>query len=417
MRTRYGFGLVFAALLAGSQAVAQTTWYVDVHATPPGNGTQATPYVSIAQAITAPTTHTGDTILVAPGTYVQNVTVQSTGVFVRSSSGPLSTTIRGQILLDGFQGGSGPAFLEGFTLENSGGGGVSMGAATLRRCIVLNTGPVPNSRGIFYDDLSRVENCVISGFEDALQMFFFASLGAEVRDTIVIGNGHMIGTASRADFINCCLPVVPAGIGLTQVNTILGDPGCWNSALRDFHLRSNSPCIDTGDSASQHDPDGSISDIGALPFDPSYLPPARVYCTSEVNGDGCLGQMQASGACSVTSSTPFVLTAIGMPPTKLVRLLYSSTQANIPFQGGTLCLGGQLHRTDPTHTSTNGLPPPLDACSGTASFDFQARVLSGIDPELVPGRAVYAQFRYRDPQDPLGFGVGWTDAVQFAIVP
>jgi hypothetical protein len=63
------------------------------------------------------------------------------------------------------------------------------------------------------------------------------------------------------------------------------------------------------------------------------------------------------------------------------------------------------------------LPPPLDQCSGVLSFDFNARIQSGIDSELVIGRHVYAQFRYRDPHDPLGFGVGWTNAIRFVIQP
>jgi len=50
-------------------------------------------------------------------------------------------------------------------------------------------------------------------------------------------------------------------------------------------------------------------------------------------------------------------------------------------------------------------------------YDFHARVQSGVDPALVPGRLVYAQYWYRDPHDPAGFGLGLSNAICFPIVP
>ena len=49
------------------------------------------------------------------------------------------------------------------------------------------------------------------------------------------------------------------------------DPRLWNAAGGDYHLRSDSPCIDTGDPASPLDGDGSIADMGALTFDSAHL--------------------------------------------------------------------------------------------------------------------------------------------------
>ena len=41
-------------------------------------------------------------------------------------------------------------------------------------------------------------------------------------------------------------------------------------------------------------------------------------------------------------------------------------------------------------------------------MDFKAFALSGVDPALVAGASVYAQYWYRDPAD--AYGSGTTDA-------
>ena len=51
------------------------------------------------------------------------------------------------------------------------------------------------------------------------------------------------------------------------------------------------------------------------------------------------------------------------------------------------------------------------------SFDFNARVRSGLDPALVPGAIVRAQWWYRDRFDPAGYYSGMTNAVSFGIAP
>ena len=65
--------LSFPVLLIALPAAAQTTWFVDVHASGPGNGSAASPYTSIAFAHDQATTLPGDTIQVAAGTYVENL--------------------------------------------------------------------------------------------------------------------------------------------------------------------------------------------------------------------------------------------------------------------------------------------------------------------------------------------------------
>lgn len=146
-------------------------------------------------------------------------------------------------------------------------------------------------------------------------------------------------------------------------------------------------------------------------FDVTPLPPAQTYCTAKINSQGCLPQIFASGIPGATHLDAFVIGASNVLNQKTGMLLYSiAGSATTPFQGGTLCIAAPLHRT-PAQNS-GGFTGP-DDCSGSYSFDFNARVQSGVDPALVPGVAVWAQYYSRDPVDP--FGVGLTDAVVFTI--
>ncbi|MBC8527107.1 MAG: right-handed parallel beta-helix repeat-containing protein, partial [Candidatus Cloacimonetes bacterium] len=56
------------------------------------------------------------------------------------------------------------------------------------------------------------------------------------------------------------------GLGNMNVDPLFVDP-----LDRDFHLTTESLCIDNGDPNSPPDPDGSIADIGAYYFDPDYF--------------------------------------------------------------------------------------------------------------------------------------------------
>jgi len=127
---------------------------------------------------------------------------------------------------------------------------------------------------------------------------------------------------------------------------------------------------------------------------------------------GCPTAIAFQGFASASDPTPFEISASDMINQHVGMLLYALAPANTPFAGGTLCLGGTLKRT-PLQNSGGNVGP--NDCSGTFSFDFNARIQSGIDPLLVPGAEVFCQYWSRDPQSPSTTSL--SDALVFLINP
>jgi FG-GAP repeat/FG-GAP-like repeat len=135
------------------------------------------------------------------------------------------------------------------------------------------------------------------------------------------------------------------------------------------------------------------------------------YCTAKTNSQGCIPAIGWSGSPSASSAAPFTIEASLVINNKLGLLFYgTSGPAAFPFQGGTLCAAPPIGRT-PAQVS-GGNPPP-DDCSGSFSFDFNAWIQAGNDPQLLPAVRVNAQYWYRDPAG--AFGTGLTDAIDFTI--
>ena len=139
------------------------------------------------------------------------------------------------------------------------------------------------------------------------------------------------------------------------------------------------------------------------------------YCTAKANSLGCTPQIASSGCPSETDPNPFDITASMVLNQRNGLLFYGySLLAGTPFQGGTLCVSPPLRRT--MIQSAGGTLPPANDCSGQYSFDFNARIQSGIDPLLISGQQVGAQYWSRDPAIGDGTGAGITDGVEFVIM-
>lgn len=430
-------------------AAAQSTWYVDIHGVEPGTGTAADPFTSIQCAIDRPATISGDTLLVAPGTYFENVHFSGKALSVIGSGGASATVIDGGGAepCATINGGAGTPRLQGFTLTNGSftvggglhvqsvnaiirdcvirgntasmrGGGVWIAYCSpiLERCVIADN-VVPGGSGAgggmysMYGFSMSILNCTVTGNAASSAAGYKSefSTGATVRNSIFRGNlgADLTTYQSTVAFTYC-----DVGGGWAGAGNFDADPLFWNASVGDWQLRPGSPCIDAGDPASPVDPDGSVADVGAFPFDPNHCGEPIIRCVAKVNSQGCTPEIGFAGFPSATSPSPFLLTADQVVNNKLGFLFYGYGPNSAPWQGGTLCVRAPLKRTPASNSGGN--PPPND-CSGHFSMDFNARIRSGVDPLLVPGTTVHAQWYYRDP--PSSFGVGSSDAIQLTICP
>jgi hypothetical protein len=87
---------------------------------------------------------------------------------------------------------------------------------------------------------------------------------------------------------------------------------------------------------------------------------------------------------------------------------------NNAFQAGWLCVAPPTIRT-PLQNSLGNAPP--DDCSGTYAIDFNARIQSAVDPNLVVGTDVYCEYWSRDPALGTLSPTSLSNAIHFAIQP
>jgi hypothetical protein len=118
------------------------------------------------------------------------------------------------------------------------------------------------------------------------------------------------------------------------------------------------------------------------------------YCTAKLNSQLCFPLIAASGSPTTTGGAgSFTISSSQQINNANGLLIYGFSQASTPFQGGFLCIGGQIIRTQVQSSGgTSGAPN----CSGTYSFDMGALIFSGSDPGLVSGATVYTQYWGRD---------------------
>lgn len=171
--------VLLVTLLAGIvglspvSALAARTWYVDDVTDPLEDGTAAHPYDSIQQAINAAAN--GDTVIVNPGTYFENIIFNGKAVTVRSTNPTNEGTVRSTII-DG--GGTAPVVrviggegngtkIMGFTITHgqgdnnisTSGGGVSCSGASpeISHNIIVSNNATYQGAGItIYSDNGTV---------------------------------------------------------------------------------------------------------------------------------------------------------------------------------------------------------------------------------------------------------------------
>lgn len=393
--------LLLVATLA-LPAAAQTTWYVDVNATAPGNGSAASPYKSIQYAISHPSTQSGDTILVASGTYVENIFIGISGPYVHilATGGPTVTELRS---LNPGQAGAylETGKLEGFTVTGNNssslnGGALNLGNGRAVRCVVRD-----NLGLEVYSYSGSLHQCTIVG---GIFVECFGSI--QMSNTIVTVGLHPGCLGDTIDY--CAGPDPDLNVG---TGNVIGNPGLWSFPGAEHLLAPGSPCIDAGDPNSPLDPDGSPADIGAIPFDPSFNPNPTIFCTAKTTSLGCVPQIGFQGFATFDGGAPFVVSASQVHPSAPGLLFYGPGAHFLPFQGAWHCVEFPTPRVGGQAAGGSGL------CGGTYAFDFAAHLAGGAFDFVVPGGTLACQWWSRDPADPTGFGTTLTNALLFSVVP
>ena len=207
---------VLALLLWGARAFAATN-YVATTGCDTNSGMEASPKLTIAAALT--NCVNGDTILVAPGTYlVTNQIVVASGVTIRSLHGYESTTVKRDTTLSGvdpvytnriFWLNHTNATLDGLKISdgfsNVSGGNVLIdgnGGGIIKDCMIVNGNAIGNAGGIYLVGTGVIERCAIVsntatyGYGGGVCIRLGATNGV-LRNCLIFGNAAIYDGASQ----------------------------------------------------------------------------------------------------------------------------------------------------------------------------------------------------------------------------
>jgi hypothetical protein len=387
-------GSCLIALLAGA-GFAQTTWYVDASAAPGGNGTAASPYADIAEAIQAATTVTGDTLLVAPGTYDGYIGTGLKGLSVVSSAGPEVTVLDGSPYLFGPE--FGPVFrVEGFTIL-VGSLPMRMDVAALERCVVRPKNP-PGSiaiiAGAAYGGSSTfLTRCTVAGFYLGVQEAAISSCDLYLESSVLANlDKDVRGENTYVTAFYSYVGELDVLSAVIQHPVPGSSPGLWDAAAGDFHLLPLAACVDAGDPALPPDPDGSRADAGALPFDAQHVPHPSAYAAGLVHSGGCAPRIDWSGTPSLSGPDDFVIRSGSSLNNVLGLFLVGTAAKATPFAGGNLFVAPPFVRGPVMSSGGNAGGPD---CSGEFVWHVSHAYMQA--QGWLPGQVRYAQAWGRDP--------------------
>ncbi|MBC8527261.1 MAG: carboxypeptidase regulatory-like domain-containing protein, partial [Candidatus Cloacimonetes bacterium] len=320
-----------------------------------GDGSLQNPFATIQHGIV--TSSEGDTVLVQPGTYVENINYNGKNITVASKYlTTQDTSYISQTVIDGnnddtvveFSNGEDmTAILTGFTIRNGNandGGGIycyynsdpSLVNVTISNNTANNGGGVycrinsdpsfvnvtissntANDGGgiyCYYNSDPSLVNVTISSNTATNGGGIYCNNDSDPSlvnvtissNTAINAGGTYCRYNSNPSLVNCILwndnpqeiyfydngnsntitiaysdiKGGEAGIITNNSGTVIWldgnidtDPLFVYPSDGDYHITSNSPCIDAGDPTSPQDPDGTVSDMGAFYYDQSTLPP------------------------------------------------------------------------------------------------------------------------------------------------
>ena len=263
-------------------------------------------YSTIQQGINA--SSNGDTVLVFPGTYAQNLNFNGKLVVVCSrfllSD---STSYIGSTIIDGNNNGSAVIFnhsetsaaqLVGFTVQNGyafNGGGIYVQNAspTLRFLSITSNDAYFTGAGMYFlNSTTSMNNLTVVGNTAADNGGGIDKVNSTLAiSNSIFWNNSPNGISTNSFTVTYSDVESPADSTYTGTGNINSDPEFVDMAGGDYNLNGGSPCIDAGNPASPNDLYGTPMDMGAFYFAPTQGgmdPEAYNYDQGEYSDPGGL---------------------------------------------------------------------------------------------------------------------------------
>ncbi len=271
-----------------------------------------------------------------------------------------------------------------------------------------------NPKSIALADMNgngRLDLVTVSSGADVVQVFP-ASAGGTYSTSKSVGVGEYPAGVAVADMNMDGRPDVVASAVSGMTISLLVGTGSGELSFAIDSPASHSPWhLVAGDLNGDGIPDLVVTEV-TLDHVSVYLGDGvgsySNYCTAKVNSLGCLPRIIAHGAPSLSNIGPFHITVDNLRSSQMAMFIYKvgGAQADVPFQGGTLCVGPNGIRRTPVK-NTGGYPANGLNCTGLVGMNFNkfALGLAGGNPHpglMVPGNTYRVQLWGRDGNDPFG---------------
>jgi len=183
-----------------------------------------------------------------------------------------------------------------------------------------------------------------------------------------------------------------------------------SNASRGAKISADGPFVAFDSDATEFVAGDTNAKMDVFRIDRTCTGAISTYCVAKTNSLGCVPSIGSSGMPSLSGADDFHVTASNVRNNKFGMMLWSRTSANIPFFGGTRCVGSPFKRTPGTGSGGSG-----NDCTGTYDYHFTQAYM--LQQSLGAATTVHAQFWSRDPGFAPPNNIGLTDALRFTICP